>query len=267
MTSLFRLTLFLLALLISPAFAQTDERALELLNAAEQTEPLDLDTLRMTLNMTNYTPEGDAEFTAKIRVVMDLTGRRVYQEMYFDEALTLRFTYDQGEAFMQSFYPGEEESEIRSLPAEQVEQLGEMLETIQFDPANLYPVDYDTATYDGVQSYANLITGEQVTVTVEVPAAVAPVTGQSIETRLIFGDDETLIATVQETPDAGTLLTVIEEYLERENRIIMSGMTMYTLEEEEATLWAKTRFTNLAFNEPIDDALFDLEAPVRRWLR
>ncbi len=267
MTSFFRFTLFLLALLISPAFAQADERALELLEPAEQAEPLDLDTLRMTINMTNYTPEGNAEFTAKIRLVMDFIGRRVYQEMYFDEALTLRFAYDQGEAFMQSFFPGEDESEIRPLPAEQAGQLGEMLETVQFDPANLYPVDYDTATYDGVQSYAGLVRGEQVTVTMGVPAAVASTMGESIEVHLIFSDDNTLVASVQTTPEAAKTLTVLGEYREVRGHTIMSGMTMYTLEDDQATLQTEMSFTNLEFNEPVDDALFDLENPVRSWLR
>lgn len=268
MLLLLRFTPVLLTLLASFACAQTDERALELLGAAEQPQQPDLMTVRVTLDTTNYEPDGEVSFEMRQYTVIDVENRRMYLETYFDGTLAIRFTYNQGEAFMQSFYPDDgDDSEIEPVPAEQVEQLGDMLETIQFEPTSLYPVDYETATYDGVQSYANLVVGEQVTVTVDVPAAAAPATSQSVETRLIFGDDETLIATVQETPDVGTLLTVMGEYLERENRTVMSDMTTYTLAEEEATLWARMSFTNLAFNEPVDASLFDLETPIRSWLR
>lgn len=258
-----------LALLISltPAFAQTDGRALELLGAAEQFEPLDLDTLRMTIHMTNYRPDGEVEVDAKMHTVMDLEGRRLYQEMYFDGELALRSALNQSKMFTQSFGFGEEAVEVAPLPAEQAEQLGAMMETLQFDPASLYPVDYDTATYDGVQSYAGLARGEQVTVTMGVPEAMSSFTGETIKTRLIFGEDETLVATVQTLPETGTLLSVFGEYLELDNRFVMSGLTTYLLEGSRATLQYEMSFTHLAFNEPVDDRLFNLEVPVRRWLR
>ena len=235
-----------LLLLLSFAFAQADQRALELLGATEPLDTQALNTLRMTMNITSFEPSGAVELRAKQHLVMDVAERRFYMEIYFDHELAFRYAYDQGEAFTQSFGLGD--SEVRRVPEEQAKQLGDMLEAIQLDPTNLYPVDYDTATYDGVQRYAGLVEGEQVTVTVGVPAGMAGELGESIQTRLIFDGEENLVATVQVNPEGGLTLTTIGDFVEIEGHFAMSGLTFYALEGDESVLQSEMRFTNLTFS-------------------
>ena len=263
MLSPLRISLTLLVLLTSFVFAQADERALELLGAAEQfsAQPTP-DRVRMTMKITYV--EEDESFELKQHVVMDLANRRIYSEMYFDRELSMRFVYTEGEASLQTLDFGD--GEIEPFPVEETEQLGEMLGKLQFDPASLYPVDYEGATYDGVKRYADLVEGEQVTVTISLPTALAP-TGEPVETRFIFDKAGMIVATIQTMPDAGTLLSIIGEFTELDGHFIMSGMTIYKLTEDKATLYAKMRFSNIAFNEPVEDSLFNLETPIRAWLR
>jgi hypothetical protein len=111
-----------------------------------------------------------------------------------------------------------------------------------------------SATYDGVQTYGDLLAGHQVTVR---NAAVLPGVEGAQEQRLVFDDDGLLVGFVTEVAEAGVMVGVFDEKL-RGNPFVGRDATMHLLLDDGTTRpFMRMRFEEARINEPIDPAAFD----------
>jgi hypothetical protein len=115
------------------------------------------------------------------------------------------------------------------------------------------PQNVTVVSCDGQQSYADLISGEQVTVTTTVPNM------GELTSRILFGPDGATQGIIS-TPPAGfggEMLIVFEELtLDEASVPTHMKMTTYRLEDGAATLFNTTIMDILSYNQPIDESLF-----------
>ena len=257
MPSFSRFILVIVVSLVSLALAQTDERTLELLEKLEHNERASIDTVSMTVSFRGYV--GFLATETKQHVVIDRENHRLYIETYCNEMLSERLVYNQGKASIEAT----NEDGIKILSAEQSRQLYEHFEAY-LSGTYLYGIDETAVTYNGVKHYADLVEGEQITVEVTKPTFVA----QPGELLGLIFDEEMLTASILTIPDSGFILTVMKKYhrLSDSFFLVDADVYEYTPEDDQAVLRNKIRFTNIEFNQLVEDSLFALETPIRSWL-
>jgi hypothetical protein len=208
--------------------------------------PIELRTLEQRVATTG-TYEGHAT-QSEVYQVIDFEGRRIYMRTEVAGMGEMVVRYQDGRATMQM--PGMP-MEMPAMPelAADVEKL--------FDAAfaqGALPQDYELVSCDGPRSYADLVSGEQVTVRTLLPDAMGNMVEQ--EARLLFIDGE-IVATVMEVPTLGEMAVVYEEMVKDDAGMVIRLSTRgYRLLGDTATPFSTTDLEVLAYNEPVDESLF-----------
>ena len=182
--------------------------------------------------------------------VVDFKNRRLYQEATLPEMGKMVLRYADGQASMQM--PGTD----LSLPAPpQVSQQLEATLDSAFGMQGALPQDYEIVSCDGVQSYAGLVEGEQVTLEMELPAALGE--GKT-ELKMLFGENGQPVGSYTDIPQFGSTLTVYETY-ELDDAGVLQKMVfkVYQLTGDEASLMSDTTIEMVSYNEPVDESLFE----------
>jgi hypothetical protein len=240
----------LLSLLFAGAAAQVDERARELLEGAHQdAEAVEYRTLEQTMTMIWYEPDGTVASEMTVHTAIDVADRRVAVSSFEGGELTFRMVYSDGEGMM--FTP---ETGFATAPPELAESFLLMLDL----PAVQSWDDYEAASYDGHQTYAGIVTGEQVTLRgIKSPIPV-PGLDAALDIRLLFDDGGRLIASISEAAELGTMLMVFDEP-HPARPLSLQSVTTYLLDRDAVVLVSRTIFEDVRFDEPLDERLFDVD--------
>jgi hypothetical protein len=238
----------LLALLLAAgmATAQIDERAIddrarELLEGLQTGDQAEIRTLDQTMIATIYAH--GTEQTVRTRTRVDYEERRAAIESELAPGMSVRIVIANGQTRM--LVGGME----MPLPAGMDETHGTIFEH-ELDLV----AEGVSATYDGVQTYGDLLAGHQVTVR---DAAGLPGVEGAQEQRLVFDDDGRLVGFVAEVPEAGVMVGVFDEP-QRGNPFVGRDATMHLLLDDGTTQpFMRMRFEDARVNEPIDPAAFE----------
>jgi outer membrane lipoprotein-sorting protein len=233
----------LLALLMAAgvATAQIDERAREFLEGLQTGEQADIRTLDQTMIATIYAH--GVEQTVRTRTQIDYEGRRAAIETEPAPGMTIRIVVADGQTRV--FMGGM----AMPMPPGMDDTYGSIFER---EP-DLF-AEGVSATYDGFQTYGDLLAGHQVMVR---NAAVLPGVEGAQEQRLVFDDDGLLVGFVTEVAEAGVMVGVFDEPL-RGNPFVGRDATMHLLLDDGTTRpFMRMRFEEARINEPIDPAAFD----------
>jgi hypothetical protein len=257
-------------LLGSAALAQVDPRAEALLDNLgesfahlEGTVPDTFETFDLTLCMTFY-EAGEAQPEMCTRMVMDRTNRRMMQETHMtfedeegSEEHVTKIVYKDGQLRMRDSFS----EEPFALPESEVAALEATFESIfdgLADLENMIPTEFERATYDGEVKYGGVLVGEQVTATTLAPTFMTGGTSvQETTLRFVFGEEGQLIGSVSESAE-GEIVTVYDDSTGEQPISHMFNGTSYLMEGDEAVITNRNRLANLAVNEPLDEALFEL---------
>jgi hypothetical protein len=238
----FRLILFL-ALLIAAgvAIAQIDDRARELLEGLQAGEQADIRTLDQTMVMTIYAQ--GTEGTVRTRTLIDYEQRRAAIETEPAPGMSVRIVIADGQTRMlmggvtMPLPPG----------------MDDAYDSIFEREPDLF-AEGVSASYDGVQTYGDLLAGHQVTVR---NAAVLPGVEGAEEQRLIFDDEGRLVGFVAEVAETGVTVAVFDEP-QRTNPFVGRDATMHLLlPDGTSEPVMRMQFEEARVNEPIDPAAFE----------
>lgn len=203
------------------------------------------ENLEQTISSTVYS--GEQSNTVDIYQLIDMAGERIYQETTLPGMgdITLRFVG--GEATMQM--AGMDMA--LPVPPQLQTQLEQTL-TGAFDQQGMVPSNYDIVSCDGQQSYAGLVTGEQITVTAGLPETA----GGASEIRFLFNEDGHLAGSLMDLPQLGQTLSVFETYdLNSDNVPTTISFKMYQL-GDSPELFTETSIVTNSYNETVDDGFF-----------
>jgi hypothetical protein len=237
------LALLLLTLLVvaGTAGAQVDDRARELLSGLQGSEDADIRTLDQTMVTTIYA--GGIEQTVRTRTRIDYEGRRAAIDTELAPGMAVRVVIADGQARMlmggaaMPVPPGMDAS-YDALFERGTDLLGEGV----------------SASYDGIQSYGDLLTGHQVTVR---NAAGLPGLGTADEQRLVFDDSGRLIGFVAPVPDVGLMVGVFDAP-HTGSPFVGSDATVYLLNSDGSSeRFMRMDFDDVRVNEPIDPDAFE----------
>jgi hypothetical protein len=233
------LVALLLAALVAVAAAQVDERARTLLEGLVPPAGETVDTLQQVMVMTLH-QQGDTE--VRTSSIIDYVNRRAAIETEVGPGMVATVVIADGQ--MRMVLGG------MSLPLPPA--LGESFDDVfDRDPGEAFP-EGTVATYDGVQSYADLIEGEQVTV--RGPSLVAGVEDAEAS-RYLFDAEGRLLGVVVES-DEGLVATVFDEPFVGSG-VVGRSATLYLIDAAGvAERFATMRFEDVRVNEPIPEGTF-----------
>jgi hypothetical protein len=218
-----------------------DDRARELLEGLQTGAQADIRTLDQTMIATIYAH--GMEQTVRTRTRVDYEGRRAAIESELAPGMAVRIVIANGQTRM--LVGGME----MPLPPGMDETHGSIFEH-ELDLV----AEGVSATYDGVQTYGDLLSGRQVTVR---NAAGLPGVEGAQEQRLVFDDDGRLAGFVAEAPEAGVMVGVFDEP-QRGNPFVGRDATIHLLLDDGTTQpFMRMRFEDARVNEPIDPAAFE----------
>lgn len=232
-----------IALLIAAgvALAQIDERARELLEGLQTDQQAEIRTLDQTMIMTIYA-EG-MEQTVRTRTRVDFEQRRAAIDTEVAPGMSIRIVIEDDQARMLMG------GMAMPLPPGMDEGYGAIFER---EP-DLF-AEGVSATYDGVQSYGDVLEGHQVTL--HNAAGLPGVEGAQAQ-RLVFDDDGRLIGFVAEVPEVGVMVGVLDEP-HQGNPFVGRDATIHLLQPDgTAEEFMRMRFEDTRVNEPIDPAAFE----------
>lgn len=179
---------------------------------------------------------------------LDYPNRRLIQESDVGGIKTI-IRYTDGKVSM-SMVVGEDTMDV---PVPSSDESAASFESLFEQPLfQGVPQNVTVVSCDGQQSYADLISGEQVTVTTTLPNM------GEMTSKILFGPDGKTQGAVSSPPGGfGEMLMVFEELtLDEANVPTHMKMTLYRLEDGTATFFNTTIMDILSYNQPIDDALF-----------
>jgi hypothetical protein len=198
----------------------------------------------MEVNTTmNMTMGGQAMDTTMYQVV-DYTNRRLYQETQAMGMNTL-MRYVDGKASM-SMKMGEEMMNV-PMPPEGMQAL-EMV----FDQgyAQGLPTNFTVISCDGQQSYASMLSGEQVTISTNIPGM------EPVVSKMLFAGGR-VVGSVSTIPGQGEMLMTFDEMaMNTDNIPEYIKMSMYQLTADTASPVGVISINVLSYNQPVDEALF-----------
>lgn len=242
-SSVLRTSLTLIMLLAGLAFAQVDPQARALLEGmtSQGTPPDEIQSLDQTMTMTIHS-ESDPIVTTS-RIVVDYPGQRaaIVSEV-MGTSTTMRVI--DGEMTMSV------NGMTMPLPAGMDTAFEGIFETgatgdLLSDPEAI-------ATYDGPVSYADVLSGQQVSYTGDF--GVPGMQMDSTTIRFVFDDAGRLLGQV--IPQSGSDLVSVYVGEPKLEGALFYDVDMYQVDDGSATLYATMRYDSIAFNEPIDETLF-----------
>jgi hypothetical protein len=141
----------------------------------------------------------------------------------------------------------EEDEKIAQAPAEEdLESVQEMMELLEFDFTSLFGSD-GVQSCDGQQSYGDLVTGEQVTVS-----------SDGDKTSFVFDDARQLLAlrfyddSVESIP-----VTMFTELVVKDGLLQHGIVRYYLVKGAEAMLQEERVLEVKSYNQPLDESLFN----------
>jgi hypothetical protein len=227
-----------LALFVSFAAAQIDDRARALLEGIQPSPGEAVETLQQVMVMTLH-QQGDMEVRTK--TVIDYVNERAAIETEISPGMVATIIVADGQVRMAMG------GMSLPLPAAIGDEFADMFDVDPNDPL----AGIESATYDGVQSYGDLAEGEQVTVRGAV--AVAGVDDTEVA-RYLFDGQGLLVAVVVDSPD-GVILSVFDEPVTGSTAVGRDA-TMYLETSTGYERFATMRFEQVLVNEPIPDGTF-----------
>lgn len=239
----FRLTLWI-ALLIAAgvATAQIDDRARELLEGLQTDEQAEIRTLDQTMIATIYAH--GMEQTVRTRTQVDYEARRAAIETEPAPGMSIRIVIADGETRVL----------MGGMAMPMPPGMGDAYDSIFEREPDLFGEGVG-ASYDGVQTYGDLLTGHQVTLR---NAAGLPGVEGAPEQRLVFDDGGRLVGFVAEAAEVGVMVGVFDEPLQEGNPFVGRDATIHLLlPDATSQLFMRMRFEDARVNEPIDPAAFD----------
>jgi hypothetical protein len=223
--------------------AHSQDLACESLFASYPKPTVELTSMESTIS-SNVSMNGQ-DVATNISQVIDHTNRRLYQTIdAAGQSIVMRYADGKGTMQMKI---GEETMDM-PVPAESLSALEAV-----FDQGLVQglPENYTIVSCDGPQAYADLLEGEQVTVTSTVPGM-----GETTS-KIIFGADGKTSGAVSTIPNQGEILIVFDTMeLDEANVPTNIVMSMYQLAGEEATPFGTTTISITSYNQPVDESLF-----------
>jgi hypothetical protein len=211
--------------------------------------------------LSNY-PAPKVEFTSVVQTItssMSIDGQEVQtvitQSIDYTNRRLLQETNAMGANMIMRFVDGKASmgmkmgEEIMNVPIP--DENAKSLEAI-FDQSVIQgvPQNFTVVSCDGQQSYAGLLSGEQVTISTEVPNL-----GTMISKTIFDANGKALGAVT--TVSGRDMLMIFEEMtLDAQNYPTHIKMSMYQLKGDEATLFTATTIDTISYNQPLDDSLF-----------
>src|SRR5690554_5135129 len=233
---------FALFLVAGLASAQVDDRARELLEGLNPDgRTVELTTLDQTMTMTMY--QGGDELVTTTRVVIDYVGRRA---ALVSEVMGMATTmvHRDGATVMKM------NGMTIPVPPGMDQALNGAFD--QTGAANLLDDPDAVATYDGVVSYADVLSGHQVTYTGDFGVPGAGIDASTI--RWVFDDSGRLIGQV--VPAEGTDLVYVFTGEPKVEGGLFYDADIYEVSGGAATPFGSVRYESVTINEPIDESLF-----------
>lgn len=258
--------LFLICGLLSTAIAQ-DARALELLNGlAMQTsaDPEPLRTFDYTLHYTIYSDKTAKAAENYLRFAVDVEQRHLYTDRIIGRTPNFKLIYKDGRATAYDLRGGETFTPPENLLAPFTKWFDQVsypsireqdLQQARYNGEKRYG---EVALYRGDERYSDVVRGEEVEVTAAIPDFLGTSLGR-VPVRLLFGDQGQHIASVYGI-EGEEQLVVYNDPGDPEPLSRYLNAHLYKLGAEKPFLEARTRLEGLTVNQPVDQALFDLEA-------
>jgi len=238
-----RVAFSIVLLAIGLAFAQVDDRARELLESLNpEGRVIDIATLDQTITMTMY--QGGDELVTTTRMVIDYAGQRAAA---VNEVMGMSTTMVHRDGATVMKMNG---MTLPVPPGMDAIFEGAFEETGSAD----FLDDPDAvATYDGQVSYADVLSGQQVTYTGDFGVPGAGIDATTI--RWVFDDAGRLLGQV--IPSDGSDLVYVFVGEPKLEGLIFYDAEIYEVSGGTASRFGSVRYENVAINEPIDESLFE----------
>lgn len=227
-----------MAMLVSFAAAQIDDRARALLEGIAPSQGEVVETLQQVMVMTLH-QQGDMEVRSS--TVIDYVTKRAAIETEISPGMVATIIVADGQVRMAMG------GMALPLPAAVGDEFADMFDADPNDPL----AGIESASYDGVQRYGDLVEGEQVTVRGTV--AVAGVDDTEVA-RYLFDGQGLLLAIVVDSPE-GAILSVFDEPVTGSTAVGRNA-TMYLETAAGFERFATMRFEQVLVNEPIPEGTF-----------
>jgi hypothetical protein len=236
----------LLLFIIIVSQAQTLDCA-ELMTQSLPTPPK-LETVEARMTTTTQPSQEAESVTTTIYQVMDAVNRRIYMEMSLPDNNKTITRYAGGKGTITMMIA--DEAITSPFPQEASGQLEKLFDNIlgnQF----LLPENYEVISCDGVQEYAGLIKGEQITVRGDIPNL------GNLEMHVIIDKEQQLFGSVMDMPQLGQTLSVMKDFNTEPGEMPKHvEINIYSLETNTATLTTTMQLDYLSINQPVDETLF-----------
>lgn len=232
-------------------FIATEAQTLDCAELMTQSLPaptIKLETLETRITSTTQPDKNTEAITTTIYQVMDTVNRRIYMEMSLpDNAKTItKYSAGKGTITMTIL----DETITSPFPAETGAQLEKLFDNILSNQL-LLPENYEVLSCDGIQEYAGLIQGEQITVRGDIPNL------GNLEMRVIIDKDQQLFGSIMDMPQLGQTLSIIKGFNTTPGEMPKHiEVTIYSLEANIATLTTTMEMDYLSVNQPVDETLF-----------
>ncbi len=244
-----------------------DARAQELLQGltnAPGAQGAPLETFDYTLRYTIYSESTGKTADNLVRFAVDVEQHRLFTESVIGRTPNTRLVYQNGAATAYDLRA----DETFTPPAELVEPFEKWFE--QVAQPDILEQDLAEARYMGEKHYGEIVRyvdekrssdvlqGEEVEVTAALPDFLGTSLGRA-PVRLLFGPEGEHLASVY-TVEGREQLILYSDPKNPDTLPRYLNAHLYELGAEKPFLEAQTRVQNLSVNEPLDRALFELEA-------
>lgn len=231
-----------LLLVAGTAFAQIDDRARELLEGlVPEQSATEISTMEQQMTMEI----AEQEISTTTRTIIDYENERA-----------LIVTETMGMEVTMRFVDGEMSMVMQGMSLPMPPGMEGTFDGMFDDMSYGGMLDGEvTATYDGVVSYADVLTGHQVTYSGGPVAGVESELGVDEAVRFIFDDDGQLLGNVVAMSGSTDLVSVYVGEPKLANLPVFDT-EMYEVTDGNARLFGSMRYEAISINEPIDESLF-----------
>lgn len=236
---------FLAAVLLTAgiAFAQVDPQAKALIESlASQSQAAEIQSLDQTMVMTLH--GGEEPLVTTSRIVVDYPGKRA---AIVSEVMGMSTTMRSIDGVTTMSMNGM----TMPLPPNMDSSFDGIFESGA--TGDLLADPDAVITYDGQVSYADVLSGQQVSYTGDF--GVPGMQMDSTTIRFVFDDAGRLLGQV--VPENGSDLVSVYVGEPHIPGALFYDVDMYQVTASGSTLYATMRYENIAFNEPLDESVFE----------